>query len=102
MIPPRFEYIAATTLDEAVSSLHRYGPEAKVLSGGQSLIPLMKLRLASPSFIVDINRVPNLAYIREENGFLRIGGLVRETDLEESELVSARYPIIRDTVAVIA
>jgi aerobic carbon-monoxide dehydrogenase medium subunit len=102
MIPPRFEYIAATTLDEAVSSLHRYGPKAKVLSGGQSLIPLMKLRLASPAFIVDINRVPNLAYIREENGFLRIGGLVRETDLEESELVSARYPIIRDTVAVIA
>jgi aerobic carbon-monoxide dehydrogenase medium subunit len=102
MIPPRFEYLAPNTLDEAVSSLHRYGPEARVLSGGQSLIPLMKLRLASPACIVDINRIPGLAYIREDNGFLRIGGLTRESDLEESELVSAKYPIIRDTVAVIA
>jgi aerobic carbon-monoxide dehydrogenase medium subunit len=102
MIPPRFEYIAPTTLDEAVSSLHRYGPEAKILSGGQSLIPLMKLRLASPTCIVDINRIPGLAYILEDNGFLRIGGLAREADLEESELVSARYSVIRDTVAVIA
>jgi carbon-monoxide dehydrogenase medium subunit len=102
MIPPRFEYLAPTTLDEAISLLHNYGPSAKILAGGQSLIPLMKLQLATPSHIMDLNRVPGLAYIREEGGQLRIGGLTREVDLEESELVRTRYPIIQDTVTVIA
>ncbi len=102
MIPPRFEYLAPTTLAEAVSLLHTYGPDAKVLAGGQSLIPLMKLHLASPRYVLDMNRVPSLAYIRQENGFLRIGGFTREADLEESELIRTRYPIIHDTTAVIA
>ena len=102
MIPARFEYLAPTTLDEAVSLLSNHGPEAKVLSGGQSLIPLMKLRLATPSYILDINRVSGMAYVREEDGFLRIGGLTREADLEGSELVRTKYPIILDTTMVIA
>jgi len=102
MIPPRFEYLAPNTLDEAISFLHNFGPEAKVLAGGQSLIPLMKLQLAAPQYILDINRVPGLAYIRQENGFLHIGSLTREADLEESELVRTRYPAIRDTTVVIA
>jgi aerobic carbon-monoxide dehydrogenase medium subunit len=102
MIPSRFEYLAPATLDEAVSLLQNHGPEARVLAGGQSLIPLMKFRLASPSYIIDINAIPNLAYVREGNGSLCIGALAREAELEESELVRTRFPILHDTVAVIA
>jgi carbon-monoxide dehydrogenase medium subunit len=75
MIPPRFEYLAPATLEEAISLLHSHGPDAKVLAGGQSLIPLMKLQLAAPTHVIDLNRVSGLAYIREEDGFLRLGGL---------------------------
>lgn len=102
MIPPKFDYLAPATLDEAISILQTYGDEAKVLSGGQSLIPLMKLRLASPRYLVDINRVPELQYIKEADGTLRIGALTREADLETSELVRSRYPILYDTTVVIA
>ncbi len=102
MIPSRFEYLAPTTLNEAVSFLSRYGADAKVLAGGQSLIPLMKLRLAAPAYIVDINRIPGLAYIDERDNHLRIGGLTREADLEESDLIRTRYPMILDTAMVIA
>jgi len=102
MIPPKFDYLAPFTLDEAVSLLRQYGEEAKVLSGGQSLIPLMKLRLASPRYVIDINRIPGLAYIREVDGTLRIGALTREADLETSALVRSRYPILSDTAVVIA
>ena len=102
MIPRSFEYSAPGTLDEAISLLRKLGPDAKILSGGQSLIPMMKLRLASPPHIVDINRIPGLDYIRETSGFLRIGALVRESDLEKSELVRSRFPILVDTTSVIA
>jgi carbon-monoxide dehydrogenase medium subunit len=82
--------------------LAQHGDEAKILSGGQSLIPLMKLRLATPRHIVDINHIPGLAYLREADGVLRIGALVRESDLEESDLIRTRYPILHDTSRVIA
>ncbi|MEE8157778.1 MAG: xanthine dehydrogenase family protein subunit M, partial [Dehalococcoidia bacterium] len=72
------------------------------LAGGQSLIPMMKLGLAAPSYVVDINRLPGLADIREDNGFLHIGSLTREAELDRSELVRAKYPILHDTTAVIA
>jgi aerobic carbon-monoxide dehydrogenase medium subunit len=101
MIPPRFEYYVPTSLGEATALLTQHGDEAKVLSGGQSLIPLMKLRLASPRCLVDINRIPGLAYIREAEGFLRIGGLTRESDIDESDLLRARYQILVDTSHVI-
>lgn len=101
MIPGSFEYFSPRTLDEAVSLLGKY-PDSKILSGGQSLIPLMKLRFASPPYLIDINRIPNLSYIKEEGGFLKIGALVRESELEESELVRSKYPILYDTSAVIA
>ena len=71
MIPPQFEYFAPETLDEAISLLDQLGPEAVVLAGGQSLIPLMKLQLAVPEYVVDINRIPGLADISEDNGTLR-------------------------------
>ncbi|HWN97755.1 MAG TPA: xanthine dehydrogenase family protein subunit M [Blastocatellia bacterium] len=102
MIPRSFEYSAPNTLEEAVLLLKKLGPDAKVLSGGQSLIPMMKLRLASPPHIVDINRIPGLDYISEVDGSVRIGALVRESDLESSALVKTRFPILVDTTSVIA
>jgi carbon-monoxide dehydrogenase medium subunit len=102
MIPRGFEYLAPRTLDEAVSLLGKLGQEAKLLSGGQSLIPMMKLRLATPAYIIDINRIPNLNYVSESNGFLRIGALARESDLEVSPTIISRYPILMDTTSVIA
>ncbi len=101
MIPAAFEYEAPTELAQAIDRLAKSGGEAKVLAGGQSLIPLMKFRLAQPARIIDLNRIPGLAYIRE-NGDLRIGALTREVDLEESAVIRDRYPIIADTAAVIA
>jgi len=102
MIPRSFEYSAPRVLDEAVSLLQKLGPEAKILSGGQSLIPMMKLRLASPQHIIDINGIPNLNYLSETNGALRIGALTRESDLEFSSLIESRFPLLADTTKVIA
>jgi carbon-monoxide dehydrogenase medium subunit len=102
MIPAAFEYHAPSSINEATALLARLGADAKVLSGGQSLIPLMKLRLATPPHVVDINGIPGLAYVRENDGFLRIGALTRESDLEESDIVRTRYPLLHDTCTVIA
>lgn len=102
MIPGAFEYHAPTSLGEAANLLATLGEDARILSGGQSLIPLMKLRLANPRHVIDINGIGGLAYVREGDGTLRIGGLTRESDLEESELVRARYPLLFDTSRVIA
>src|SRR6267142_597759 len=100
MIPPKFAYFAPTTLHEALTLLHQYGSEAKLLSGGQSLIPLMKLRLATPAYLIDINRMPGLDQLQERNGFLSIGALTGEADLERSTFVRAKYPIVYDTARV--
>jgi carbon-monoxide dehydrogenase medium subunit len=102
MIPPSFDYHAPKTLPDALKLLAEHGEEAKVLSGGQSLLPLLKMRLAAPAHVVDIGRIPGLDYIKEEGGFLRIGALVREANLEASELVRTRYPILVDTASVVA
>ncbi len=102
MIPAGFDYHAPATLSEAVALLSRYGEGAKVLSGGQSLLPLLKLRLGHAEHLVDIGRIPGLEYVKEEGGMLRIGGRTRESALEQSELIRGRYPILYDTVRVIA
>jgi carbon monoxide dehydrogenase subunit G len=102
MIPASFDYHAPGTLPEALALLSRYGDDAKVLSGGQSLLPLLKLRLGQTGHLIDIGRIPGLEYIREEGGFLRIGGRTRESALEASELIRTRYPILHDTAKVIA
>jgi len=102
MIPPSFDYHSPKTLPEALALLGQFGDEAKVLSGGQSLLPLLKLRFAQPAHLVDIGRIPGLDYIKEEGGVLRIGALVREAALEASEIVRSRYPILADTASVIA
>jgi len=102
MIPPAFEYLRPKTIPEAVAFLKQYGDDAKILSGGQSLIPLMKLRIARPAYLIDINRISGLSYVKEEAGFLKIGGLTREADLEASALIRSKYPVILDTAHVIA
>src|SRR5438094_1446158 len=102
MIPSQFDYHAPTTLAEAVALLSRFGEGAKVLSGGQSLLPLLKLRLGTAEHLVDIGRIPGLEYIKEEGGVLKIGGRTRESALEQSELVKAKAPILHDTARVIA
>ena len=101
MIPPPFDYHAPGSLDEALGLLGSLD-DAKVMSGGQSLLPMLKLRLAAPANIVDIGRVPGLDTLGEEDGFLRIGALVTETALEEDATVARRYPILLDTAKVIA
>ena len=102
MIPPAFDYHAPASLPEAIDLLAKLGDSAKVISGGQSLLPLLKLRLGSAEHLVDIGRIPGLEYVREEGGFLRIGGRTRESVLERSEVVRSRYPILVDTARVIA
>lgn len=102
MIPPAFEYLRPSTIPEAIALLQRHGEEAKILSGGQSLIPMMKLRLARPAYLIDINRIAGLSYIKEEGGFLKIGGLTREAEIEASSIIRSKYPLLMDTAHVIA
>jgi aerobic carbon-monoxide dehydrogenase medium subunit len=102
MYPASFEYFAPTTLDEALSLLEEYGDEAKVLAGGQSLIPLMKLRFASPQALVDINGVSELDHLEEQGGSLHIGALVRHKACERSELLRARYGTLGDAAPLIS
>jgi carbon-monoxide dehydrogenase medium subunit len=101
MIPPTFDYLAPKTLPDAVAALGQH-ENAKVLAGGQSLIPVMRFRLASPAVLVDLNRVEGLSYIREENGWLKIGAMTRESDLEHSSLVHEKYSLLADVARVIS
>jgi aerobic carbon-monoxide dehydrogenase medium subunit len=105
MYPASFDYVAPATLEEALDTLGRYEDDAKVLAGGQSLIPLMKLRFAAPRVVVDINRLPGLVTLAEEDGGLRIGALVRHKACETSELLGGRWgtlgaaaPLISDPI----
>jgi carbon-monoxide dehydrogenase medium subunit len=102
MHPSPFDYVRATTLDQAVEVLHEAGPDGKVLAGGCSLIPLLKLRLARPSVIVDLGGLDELRYVRETDASLHIGALTREADLEGSALLRQKYPVLVDTSSVIA
>jgi carbon-monoxide dehydrogenase medium subunit len=103
MYPSRFRYEAPRSLDEAIQLLRQGGGEAKVLAGGQSLVPLMKLRFASPELIVDINNVPGLAFHRTDpDGALRIGALTRHADLEHSDLLRGSQPTMAAAAPLIA
>jgi carbon-monoxide dehydrogenase medium subunit len=101
MIPPPFDYVAPKTLPEAIAALGQH-ENAKVLAGGQSLIPLMRFRLASPSVLVDINRIDGLSYINEDHGWLKIGSMTRENAVDQSALIHEKYPLLADTVQVIS
>ena len=102
MYPASFEYFAPATLEEALSILERFEGEAKVLAGGQSLIPLMKLRFAAPRALVDLNRVPGLDGLAEADGALRIGALVRHKTCERSDLLRGRYRVLGDAAPQIS
>ena len=101
MIPAAFDYVAPRSLPEAVAELVKHGSEAKVLAGGHSLIPLMKLRLSTPSFLVDIGRIKDLSYIRELDGQIAFGALTTHHDIEFSELVKAKLPLLQRAAAQI-
>jgi carbon-monoxide dehydrogenase medium subunit len=102
MIPAPFDYHAPQTLEEALALLQTHRDDVKVLSGGQSLLPLLKLRLGAAGHLVDIGRIPGLEYIEEQDGTLKIGGRTRESALENSELIRTKYPLLADTAEVIA
>ncbi|MEO8954138.1 MAG: xanthine dehydrogenase family protein subunit M, partial [Ktedonobacteraceae bacterium] len=97
-----FDYVVANSVTEAVALLEQHGDEAKILAGGQSLIPILRFRLAGPSVLIDINHIPDLEYIQETDGTLHIGALTREAELDASALIRSRYPILLDTSSVVA
>jgi aerobic carbon-monoxide dehydrogenase medium subunit len=94
--PAKFDYHAPATADEAVALLARYGGDAKVLAGGQSLVPMLNFRLARPAALVDVNRIPALAYIREDDGTVAFGAMTRQRTIEFSPVVAARLPLLRE------
>lgn len=102
MIPGEFDYYAPATVAEAVSLLREHRGEAKLLAGGQSLIPAMRFRLALPPVLIDLNTIGGLEYIREENGYLALGAMTREAALEESALIQEKYHLLADAARVIA
>jgi aerobic carbon-monoxide dehydrogenase medium subunit len=101
-VPAPFEYERATSVDHAVALLEKLGPEARILAGGHSLLPMMKLRLATPEHLVDINDLTELDYIREEGAEVRIGALTRHRAVLESEILSRHFPIFAEAERVIA
>ncbi|MEP6758835.1 MAG: xanthine dehydrogenase family protein subunit M [Actinomycetota bacterium] len=102
MLPSRFEYHRAATVEEAFALLDRYGEDAKVLAGGQSLIPLLKLRFAAPEHLIDVNPITTLQGIAEEGGTLKIGALTRHNELIRSDVISRGYPAIAAAAPQIA
>ncbi len=101
MKPAPFTYFAPRSLDEALSLLRQYGSDAKPLAGGQSLVPLMNFRLAKPRYLIDLNRIPELAYIRRENGFLAIGAMTRQFEAERSDDVGHLAPLLREALKLV-
>lgn len=102
MIPDKFEYFTPSGLPEVLALLRRYGDDAKVLAGGQSLIPMMKFRLATPGYLVDLRRVPGLGVLEERGGELVIGAMTRESALENSPVVRRRYPALYEATSFVA
>jgi carbon-monoxide dehydrogenase medium subunit len=103
MIPPAFDYAAPTSLNDAIALLGQ-NPEAKILAGGHSLLPMMKFRLATPPFLIDLTKLNELSYIKEdaERAWLKIGAMTREADIDHSALVKEKYPLLADTAKMIA
>lgn len=101
MIAQPFEYIVPNSLSEAVNLLQKHGSRAKILAGGHSLIPMMKLRLATPELLIDIGRIPELAYIKEEGGVIRIGALTTHYAIESSDLIKRHLPALADAAGLI-
>ena len=101
MIPAAFDYKVADSAEAAISMLGEYGDEAKLLAGGHSLIPMMKFRLAAPTVLIDVARIDDLSYIRQENGHLAIGAMTRHTQVEHSDLVKAEVPMLAHVASLV-
>lgn len=101
MIPAAFDYATPTSLDEAVSLLRQHGDDAKILAGGHSLLPLMKLRLAAPALLIDLAQIPGLSYIRDQGDHVAIGAMTTYFDLEDSELLQRRIPLLVEATGMI-
>jgi aerobic carbon-monoxide dehydrogenase medium subunit len=101
MYPARFDYLKPKGIGEAVELLRRYGDDAKLLAGGQSLVPMMKLRVARPKYLIDIHRIADLNYIHEETGQIRVGAMTRHVQIEESRLIGEKLPILREAASEI-
>src|SRR3954463_16083998 len=101
-VPASFQYRKATSVEHALALLREYGPESVVVAGGHSLLPMMKLRLAHPEHLIDINDLDELAYIRGEGAEILIGALTRHVDLLKSDLLARHFPVFRDAEKVIA
>jgi len=102
MKPPIFDYVAATSIDMAVAALAAAGGDAKVLAGGQSLVPMLNFRLLRPSVLVDINRIAGLAYIEEDKVAIRIGALTRHLQIETSPLIAKYFPVVSAAMTHVA
>ena len=102
MIPSTFNYHAPTTLDEAIALLGQFGEEGKLLAGGHSLLPMMKLRFAEPEHLIDLNRIESLRGVREENGTIHIGAMTTENELIASDLLNEKCPLIPEAAKLIA
>jgi aerobic carbon-monoxide dehydrogenase medium subunit len=101
MKPASFEYHAPQTIDEAVRLLQRHDGDARVLAGGQSLIPMMNFRIAAPAVIIDLNRIPELAYIEEDGPIIRIGAMTRQRAVEFSPLVAGKLPLLHEAIKLV-
>ena len=101
MIPSAFDYVRAASIEEALAALAEHGDEAKILAGGHSLLPLMKLRLATPAVLVDVSRLDELSYVRDAGDHISIGGLTRHRDVETSELLRAEAPLLSAAAATV-
>ena len=101
MYPAVFEYLKPSSISEAIALLRQHGEDAKLLAGGQSLVPMMKLRIARPKYLIDIHRISDLNYIREETGQIRCGAMMRHVQIEESELVRNKIPMLCEAAGAI-
>ena len=101
MIPASFDYQVAENAEHAIQLLGEYGDEAKLLAGGHSLIPMMKFRLASPTQLIDVGRVSDLSYIREDNGHVAIGAMTKHVELENSDVIAAACPMIGHVASLV-
>ena len=102
MYPASFEYLAPRGVNQAIALLQQYGEDAKLLAGGQSLVPMMKLRLARPKYLIDLNKIPNLDGIREEQGYIHAGAMTRHVQIEEDPLIKEKIPILSEAARQIA
>ncbi len=102
MIPPSFDYHCPTSVSEAVALLSKFGGEAKILAGGHSLLPMMKLRFAEPANLIDINKIPELRGIKEEGGLIKIGAMTTENQILFSDLLQKKIPLLPEAAKLIA